>query len=320
MKNITIILLLLVSGMTLAKSYSNESFESKRTIVLLHNDKKPKKKGTGTKTSPKKETDSVGVDMTALKSQVDSILVLMNTKVVPYVDAQSATANAEQAAKIKSLTDEIATLKTQRSAENKILDDKIQEYNNCESKQSLLNQQIKDNANVMDLLKTQLKLEVDALAKQSYTIDLAFITSLEEQLKSIPGADKNWATTVSNFKAKRNLLIEASDALMRPYDAKVPGILKNLKDGFATGQQFVELTKAKDKFVKLLEKYCEKTDDLKSLLVDANTLNGLKTQRDILLESDLYRYVEYEYLVQIILKNKVEFTYNPIKNVVTNCQ
>jgi hypothetical protein len=284
MKNTTIILLLLVSGLTLAKSYSNESFESKRTIVLLHNDKKPKKKGTGTKTSPKKETDSVGVDMTALKSQVDSILVLMNTKLVPY------------------------------------LDDKIQEYNNCESKQSLLNQQIKDNANVMDLLKTQLKLEVDALAKQSYTIDLAFITSLEEQINSIPGADKNWATTVSNFKAKRNLLIEASDALMRPYDAKVPGILKNLKDGFATGQQFVELTKAKDKFVKLLEKYCEKTDDLKSLLVDANTLNGLKTQRDILLESDLYRYVEYEYLVQIILKNKVEFTYNPIKNVVTNCQ
>jgi hypothetical protein len=320
MKKNIIIFLIVLAGCFLANAGSKEYHKPSYSPIDFLKDKKPGKKKKNGGEKEKDKTESSEVDISILKSQLDSILSLLNTKVVPYVDGQSASANAAQNAEMKTLNEEIAALKTQLDEAKKNLNEKIELANSCEIKRSQLDNQNKDYNSVFQKQKAQIQAEISALSKQSFTIDLAFITSLEEQLKVTPGVDNAWLNTVIDFKAKRSLLVAANEALNRPYDAKVPEILKKLKDGFSTGQEFAELTKTKEKFVKLLEKYCEKTADLKSLLTDATTLNTLRTQRDKLLESELYNYIGYDYLLQIILKNQSDFNINPLKNVEITCE
>ncbi len=320
MKKSIFISIVVLAGCFLANAGSKVQYKSNHLSIDFAKDKKPGKKQKNGGKKEKEKTETSEVDVSALKTQLDSILFLLNTKVVPYVDGQSASENANQSLEMKTLNDEIVNLKTQLAEANNNLNEKIELANTCETKRSQLEIKNKDLSSVFQKQKVQLQAEISALSKQSFTIDLAFLTSLEEQLKVTPGVDNTWLNTVIDFKTKRALLVAANEALNRPYDVKVPGILEKLKDGFSTGQEFLELSKAKEKLAKLLEKYCEKTADLRSLLSDATTLNSLRTQRDKLLESELYNYVQFDYLLQIILKNQSDFTHNPIKNVVTPCE
>ena len=265
------------------------------------------------------DKDTTTVNVSKLKLQLDSLLNLMNSKVIPYIDAQNSTQNKVHDAEVSKFNATISQLKSDSESKQKLLDQKLAENKNFEAEITKLSNQVKINSEVLTKQKEQLRIEIGALQKQSYKIDELILNSIGERLKITPGVEASWLRTFDEFKNKRKLLISAEEALFKPYDEKIVQLKSEITNAFATGEQFNELSKSKAEFLILLDGYCEKTDELKSFLISVSKLNDFKKERDKKIENEIYYYVEYDYLLSIIQKNKSDFTYNPIKNTVINC-
>lgn len=284
-----------------------------------------KKKGepNGKKKSVQKgdeKKDTASTDLTALNQKLDSVIHLMNAKVIPYIDGQNATENKVHEAEITALNEKIKQLNSEVVAKQNQITQQVDDNSKKDRELKELKEQLTKSSDQLLKQKEQLKLEIDALQKQSFKIDETILKSISERLKITPNADPAWLKTYEEFKVKRDLLWQANEFLSKPYDPKIKQLIVDLEAGFAIGQQFAELSKAKTEFLVLLEGYCEKTDELKSFLTRVSKLNELKSERDKKIEFEMYEYVGYDYLISIILKNKSDFSYNPIKNTITDCE
>jgi predicted nucleic acid-binding Zn-ribbon protein len=284
-----------------------------------------KKKGepNGKKNSVQKgdeKKDTASTDLTALNLKLDSVIRLMNAKVIPYIDAQNESENKVHEAEMFSLNEKIGQLNSDLVAKQKQITQQLEDKTKKENEIKELTEQLTKSSDQLLKQQEQLKLEIDALQKQSFKIDETILKSIGERLKITPKADPAWLKTYEEFKVKRDLLWQANECLSKPYDPKIKQLIVDLDAGFAKGQQFAELSKAKTEFLVLLKGYCEKTEEMKSLLNLVAKLNDLKDERDKRINNSMYFYVGYDYLISVILKNKSDFTYNPIKNTITSCE
>jgi hypothetical protein len=277
--------------------------------------KEKKKKGNNDKThgntAPK---DSLAL----LKKQVDSLFTLMTTKVVPFVDAQNGNQNAANAGEIEKLEKEIAVLTFSLS---KARDSVMEQVKLKEASKRAFESKESQFAGVNESLKkqeAQLNADISSLTKLSYDVDDAFITSIEKRLETFPSADR---LSFDQFKTKREALVRAKAALSKKYDAnEVTAIIQAINSAFPKVDKFTALTKSKEELLSLLNGYCSKTALLRSFMVDAAKLNGFEAERVKKLKNGLFTYIEYDYLIKVILQSISDATKNDIENVVTSCE
>jgi hypothetical protein len=320
-KNYLLILFCACAGIVSANVNSNSIFFQDKKVKINTDEKKVDNKEV--KLSDKKgdeKKDTASTDLTALNLKLDSVIGLMNAKVIPYIDARNATENKAHEAEITALNEKIKQLNADMIAKQNQITQQLEDKTKKEKEIKELTEQLTKSSDQLLKQKEQLKLEIDALQKQSFKIDETILKSIGERLKITPNADPSWLKTYEEFKVKRDLLWQANECLSKPYDPKIKQLILDIEAGFAKGQQFAELSKAKTEFTVLLEGYCEKTDELKSFLTKVSKLNELKPERDKKIEFEMYEYIGYDYLISIILKNKSDFTYNPIKNTITSCE
>ena len=267
-----------------------------------------------------KRTDTSSVNLSSVNFKVDSLLKLMNSKVIPYIDAHNAAQNKEHEEEVAQLRVAISELKASEELKQKQINLNKEEKKNSDSEIAKLRDQVKSNSDVLLKQKEQLRMEIGALQKQSFKINETILNSLGERLNITPGIEASWIQTYQDFKVKRNLLSKADELLSKPYDAQVNQLIGQINSAFSSSQQFAELTKEKTEFITLLSGYCEKSEEMKSLLNSVSKLNDFKEERDKKINNTMYYYVGYDYLISIIQKNKVDFNHNPIKNTITDCE
>ena len=267
-----------------------------------------------------KKTDTSSVNLSSVNLKVDSLLKLMNSKVITYIDAQNTAQNKVHEEEVAQLRVAISELKASEELNQKQINLNKEEKKNSDSEIAKLRDQVKSNSDVLLKQKEQLRMEIGALQKQSFKINETILNSLGERLNITPGIEASWIQTYQDFKVKRNLLSKADELLSKPYDAQVNKLIGEINSAFSSSQQFAELTKEKTEFITLLSGYCEKSEEMKSLLNSVSKLNDFKEERDKKINNTMYYYVGYDYLISIIQKNKVDFNHNPIKNTITDCE
>jgi thiol-disulfide isomerase/thioredoxin len=267
-----------------------------------------------------KKTDTSSVNLSSVNLKVDSLLKLMNSKVITYIDAQNTAQNKVHEEEVAQLRVAISELKASEELKQKQINLNKEEKKNSDSEIAKLRDQVKSNSDVLLKQKEQLRMEIGALQKQSFKINETILNSLGERLNITPGIEASWIQTYQDFKVKRNLLSKADELLSKPYDAQVNQLIGEINSAFSSSQQFAELTKEKAEFIDLLSGYCEKSEEMKSLLNSVSKLNDFKEERDKKINNTMYYYVGYDYLISIIQKNKVDFNHNPIKNTITDCE
>ena len=302
----------MASASTIINASAHHPFkiEQKKDKIKGKSTKGENKKVNG-KTEPK---DSLAI----LKKQVDSLFILMTTKVMPFIDTQNGNQSAANSGEIEKLEKEIAELSSSLS---KARDSLMEQVKLKESSKRALESKEIQFAGVNDGLKkqeAQLNADIAALAKLSYDVDDAFIASIEKRLETFSSADRS---SFELFKAKRNALVRAKVALSKKYDAnEVSSIVQAINSAFSKVDKFTALTKSKDELLPLLNGYCSKTALLRSFLEDAAKLNGFEAERVKKLKNGLFTYIEYDYLIDVILQSIVDASKNDIKNVVTPCE
>jgi small-conductance mechanosensitive channel len=264
--------------------------------------------------------DTASTDITVINQKLDSVLILMNAKVIPYIDAQNNIQNNTQAAEIAKLNVKINQLQSELGDMHKLIKQHSDDKTKTDNELVKLREQVSHESELLAQNKVQLKQEIDALQKQSYKIDETILKSIGDRLKLIMNADPAWIKTYEEFKVKRDLLWKADEYLSKPYDPKLKQLIVEINAAFSKGQQFAELSKEKLELSELLSGYCEKTEEMKSLLNIASKLNDLKEDRDKRINNSLYFFVGYDYLVSIILTNQTNYNHNPIKNTITDCE
>lgn len=302
----------------LACAFENSKQESIENKIIVSNIDKKKEKDKE-KEKPEKK-DTTNLNLTDLNKKLDSLINLMNSKVIPYIDAQDSAQNKVLEVEITKINAVNSQSKLDLEAKQKLINQYLEEKKKSDSEIAKLRDQVKSNSDVLLKQKEQLRMEIAALQKQSFKIDETILNSLGERLKITPGVEVSWSQTYQDFKVKRSLLSQADELLSKPYDAKVKQLISDIKTGFSSGQQFTELSKEKVEFLLLLDNYCAKSNALKTFLERVNKLNAFPDERDRKIENEIYDYVGYDYLISIIQKNKVDFNHNPIKNTITDCE
>jgi len=308
-------LFILVLG---ASSYMHAQKNDKSQAAENLNSETNKEKSKNNYKEGNKDTSSLTLSIIDL--QLDSLMKLMNSKVIPYIDAQNAAQNKVHEEEVAQLKVTISELKASEESKQKQINQNKEEKKNSDSEIAKLRDQVKSNSDVLLKQKEQLRLEIAALQKQSFKINEAILNSLGERLNNTSDVEASLIKTYQDYKVKRSLLAQADELLSKPYDAKVKQLISDIKTGFSSGQQFTELSKEKVEFLLLLDNYCVKTNALKTFLERVNKLNAFPDERDRKIENEIYDYVGYDYLISIIQKNKVDFNHNPIKNTITDCE
>lgn len=298
---------------TSAHTQVNDKTQNSENPTLESRKEKPKN-------SDKKENkDTITLNLLEVNLKLESIINLMNSKVIPYIDAQNSVQDKKHEDEVSKINTANSQLKIDLEAKQKLVIQYLDDKKNNDIEIAKLSGQVKGNSDLLLKQKEQLRAEIGGLQKQSFKIDDAILNSLGERLKVIPGVEASWSQTYQDFKFKRNLLFQADEFLSKPYDPKMNKLIGEINTGFSSGQQFAELTKEKTVFTKLLSGYCEKTEEMKSLLISVSKLEALKDERDKKINNTMYYYIGYDYLISIILKNKTDFGHNPIKNTITDC-
>ncbi len=279
------------------------------------NKKKDEQEKSLNKTEP---SESSSGNLTTMQSQVDSIFTLMTAKIIPYIDAQNGGQNMHNNPEIKQLEDDLKEMNFKLLNVQDSLKTQIKLKNDCKRDLEDKNEKLNDVSVHLKSQETQLNSDIASLTKLSYDVDDAFLASISKRIEFFSSADK---LSFDTFKTKRDLLVKAKLALEKPYDAnEIPALISSINLAFSKSDKFTALSKSKEEILTLLIQYCSKTALLKNFLDDASKLNGFEAERVKKLKNGLFTYIEFDYLTQIILKNINDTNYNPIKNLVTNCQ
>jgi len=252
--------------------------------------------------------------------RLDSISNVLNTKIVPFIDAS----NKVESDKRQLVLDNLKNEKDKLSTELSTIKDKLDKANNLNSQNTEQLNKIRNSLEsktvVIEKQKEQLKRDISNLTNQDYRIEESFLNGIKERIKNTEGIDNSFSNILDDFIKKRTILIQIEKALNAPFDSKISVLINDAEDIFSKGTSFKQLSKFKEKMVPLLKGYCQKTEDVKNLLKEAFKLDILPQERDKLIKINLIDYIEYDYLLNILIKNMDDFNYNPIKNLITNCK
>lgn len=256
----------------------------------------------------KTKNDLNAKNIEAIRLKSDSILFLLTAQNGQKGELNGSNAAEKHTAEVDSLNEKIKAVQNELNLARQTIEKELREKDRAL-------QNLKSN---LESQKTFLRAEIKALDNQSFTVEKEFLTNMKARSEQLEGLE-NYTRQIQDFISKRELLIKAEAALNKPYDANVSVILNELNKEFTGGQPFAKLKKEKEQMVSLLEEYCYKTSDLKDLLSKVDKLNTIKSQRDALIYENMYIYVDYKYLIDIMRRNLNDFKYNPIINSKTDC-
>jgi hypothetical protein len=260
------------------------------------------------------------IQLKIISKRLDSISNILNSKIVPFIDASSKVEIDKRQLVIDNLTNEKAKL----SSEISTIKEKLDNANNLNIQNSDQLKKISSSLDSKTLLiekqKELLKNDILNLTNQDYRIEESFLNGIKERIKNTEGIDNSFSNILDDFINKRTILIQIEKALNAPFDSKISVLINDAEDIFSKGTSFKQLSKFKEKMLPLLKGYCQKTEDLKNVLIVAADLNILPDERKRVIKKNLIDYIGYDYLVNILIKNMDDYNHNPIKNSITNCK